>query len=228
MTSLTFESLALGSSDRDRLIRAMVEICAEQGYGAATSEALSERSGVGRERLVELFGAEQAPERCLLAAHGAIVGDVIAAVSSVYENRRSGWENTIAGLQAILEYMAANPSAAHTCHITAPRGAPERIRVEARSARRMLVTMLERVPVLEDGSGAHPQAAVAALGSAEALIRREILAGRAEALPRALPEIVFAIAVPYRGGDGAACLAALASKSLEETPWRGRPSTSES
>jgi Bacterial regulatory proteins, tetR family len=57
-------------SQRDRLLDAMAEICASDGYGAATVAAIVARAGVSRKTFSEQFTDREA---CLLAAYDAIL-----------------------------------------------------------------------------------------------------------------------------------------------------------
>jgi hypothetical protein len=205
--------------DRERFMEAMVEVCVERGFAATRVEELCERSGLPAAKFEELFGVSAGLEECMLAAENAIIGDVVSAVSGSYSADRSEWDSGILGMRAILEYMAANPSKAHFGYLSARYAAPVRVREAQESARQVLATMIDRLRENSEAAPAPPKAARAALGSADLVVRREILAGRTERLPRLLPDLVYGATVPFLGQEEALARAARARVLLKGTPW---------
>jgi hypothetical protein len=61
-------------------------------------------------------------------------------------------------------------------------------------------------------------AARAVLGSAEAVVRREIVAGRIDSLPRLLPDFTYGAMVPFVGQEDALKLSRQARELLAGTP----------
>ena len=95
-------------SDRERVMRSIVELCAEHGYRMTSVEMVSERAGVSVKEFEKLFSGDK--EECLIASVNAILGEVMAVVSACYTPDRSEWDSGVLGIKAILELMAANPS----------------------------------------------------------------------------------------------------------------------
>ena len=203
--------------DRERVLRAMAELCAERGYRETTVEAVAERAGVGPEIFASMF--ERGKEECLLAAINSIMGETISVVSAAYSPDRSEWDSAIAGIRAILELMAANPSYANLGYIVGRHEGPERAKQVYETGVRVLVVMLDRLREYGEWDVQPPTTAAAALGGAEALVRREIVAGTVEELPRLLPDIVYAATVPFLGQERALELTGRARRLLVGTPW---------
>jgi AcrR family transcriptional regulator len=198
--------LKITGFERERAVRAMAELCAERGYRETTVEALIERAGLSRASFESMF--KGGLEECLLAAENAILGEVVRVVADTYSPDRSEWESGIAGIGAILELMAANPSFARTGYIVVRQAGTERAKDAYEAGITLIVAMIDRLREYGDREiQPPPGAARAALGGAEALIRREIDSGRAAELPRHLPDIVYAATVSFLGQEEALRLA---------------------
>ncbi|HET7443036.1 MAG TPA: TetR family transcriptional regulator [Solirubrobacterales bacterium] len=201
-------------SERERLLRAFAELLAERGYEATTVEEICGRAMVAPEAFQRIFGGSR--ERCAAAAEDAILSEVLAKVGRSYSADRSEWDNVIHGVKAILELMAANPSFAHLGYIGARQMGPPAAREAYETGHQMLEAMLERGQAYSQGATGPPKTALAALGGAEAICRREVAAGRAAELPRLLPDFVYAATVPFLGQEEALRLVRRAREVLGE------------
>jgi AcrR family transcriptional regulator len=171
----------------------MADCCAERGYDETTIDAVVARAGVSRGSFDSHFADK---EDCALAALNKIVSETLTAVSMA-DGRGSEPERRMAQIRAIVELVAARPSFARLGYIEARQCGTARMRDGYESAAHVLALMLERAR----GTQAPPPAGAgrAALGAAEALARRELAAGRADVLPRLLPDFVYAALVPFVG-----------------------------
>jgi hypothetical protein len=115
--------------------------------------------------------------------------------------------------------MSANPSYADIGYIAGPRTGPERAKQVHETGLRVLVVMIDRLREYGDTEAQPPDAARAALGGAEAVVRREIVAGRLDQLPRHLPDLVYGATVPFLGQEEAMRLARRGQAVLAGTPW---------
>jgi AcrR family transcriptional regulator len=183
----------------------MAELCAERGFRETTVEAVTERAGVGRESFDSMF--KDGMDECLLAAENAILGEVVSVVAGSYSADSSEWDSGIAGIRAILELMAANPSYANTGYIVVRHAGSKRASDAYEAGITLIVAMIDRLRDYGEWEPQPASAARAALGGAEALIRQEIVAGRAAELPRLLPDFVYAATVPFLGQEEALRLA---------------------
>jgi AcrR family transcriptional regulator len=186
---------------RERLLRAFAELCAERGYEEATIEAICERAEVGAEVFERDF--DGSVEHCAIAAEDAVLSELVAAVGRSYSADRSEWDNVIHGVKAILELMAANPSFAYLGYIAARQMTPASVLKSYETGHQMLEAMLERGQTYSRGAIGPAKTALGALGGAEAIVRREVAAGRAAQLPRLLPDFVYSATVPYLGQEDA-------------------------
>lgn len=194
----------LSASDRDRLISAAAALCTERGFAEINEEAIAERAGLATAVFDRHF---EGREECLAAAENAILLEVVAAVSRSYSADRSEWENVIHGVKEILELVAANPEFAYLGYVFSRQMAPGSVREINETGHRMLEAMLQRGWEYSDSPDQPACAALGILGGAQAIVRRELVAGRARRLPRLLPDCVYAATVPFLGQEEALRLA---------------------
>jgi AcrR family transcriptional regulator len=99
------ERLGLAPSERERILRATAEICAERGYRATSVAAILERADCSEESFYRKFDGV---EDCTAAALGLIRSQVLAELSQASSPDLSEPESGLRAVKAILELMAAN------------------------------------------------------------------------------------------------------------------------
>jgi AcrR family transcriptional regulator len=198
------ESIAL-PSDRSRLIEAMAKSCAKRGYAETTIEDVVDDARLTREDFDRHFASKEA---CAVEAVETILGKTMVEISAAYSADMSEAESTLGGLRAILELFAAHPALASMAMIHSRQMMPERGLAVYESGFTVLTSMLDRLRDNLVGDSDMPNVATrAAIGGAEALVRRELAAGRAERLPQLLPDLVYSAAVALLGREDALALA---------------------
>lgn len=190
------------TTERERLLEALIRVTAERGYAATTPADVVAAAGLEEDAFERHFASK---EDCFLAAYDAVSDVVVAHVSSAYEESagRPWPQRVVAGLRALVELLAAEAEITRLAMIDVTSfGEDARIRYRA---------ALERfVPLLEDGrdepsvDGPLPDGtAQFAIGGAAAMIFDELRAGRGPELPAILPELTFAVLMPYLGAAAA-------------------------
>lgn len=204
-------------SERNLVLQATADLCAEQGYEATTIEQVVSRSGVSPEAFAQMFGDDL--EECLLAAVSAIVGEVMSAVAFSYSPDRPERDSGLLGIKALLELMAANPSFARLGYIVSRQMATPQLYEAYQSAANLLTVMLDRLRDQSPDLQPPRHLARTALGGPEAVVRAEIMGGRIEQLPRLLPDLAYAATVGFLGQEEALRLAARGRELLRGTAW---------
>ena len=194
----------------------MRALCAERGYRETTVDAVSERAAIDRERFEALFKGGK--EECMVAVENAILGDTVGVVSDAYSADLSEWDSGVAGIKAILELMAAKPDHAAVGYIVVRQGAPPQVEEIYLTGVKLLVAMIDRLRHYSESEPQPPSTARAALGGAEALMRREIATEKSAELPRLLPDIVYGATVAYLGQEEALRLSRRATALLDGRP----------
>jgi len=194
-------------------VLALVELWAENGYAGLSVTEIAARAGMSRERFEGLFDSVEA---AAVTANEAPLAAVVEIVADLYSADRSEAESYAVAVVGILRLMTANPAYCYLTFIGGRQMAPSRVHEVFESGHQFLVAMLERLWAASPLSDQPARVGVAALGAAEAVVRREIVAGRYEALPALAPDLVYGSMVPFLGQAEAMRLAELSRRHLEE------------
>lgn len=196
------------STERERALLATAELWGEHGYEGLAVASICERAGIDVKAFEDLFDDVEA---AAAAAIEVPLAAVVSVVSDNYAPDRSEAESYALAIAAILRVMAANPAYTYLVYIAGRQMAPPPVHALYDTGHRFLVAMLERLWDSSPLSGKPALAGLAALGSAEAVVRREIVAGRYERLPLLAPALAYAATVPFVGQREAQRLARLAA-----------------
>ncbi|MFN8216202.1 MAG: TetR/AcrR family transcriptional regulator [Solirubrobacterales bacterium] len=184
------------SSQRERLLAAVVRVSAEKGYEATTVGDILAVAGVGRESFYELFDDKLA---CMRTAHALLVEDLEAQVRAAYEVPGPWVDRVSAGLAAALGWFAADPAAGRFVMVEMSRVGP--------GARERLLAVFTRFTALLDAGFAAtpdlPRAARLALGGTVTRVYEAVVSDRTAELPGQLPELTFELLVPFVGEETA-------------------------
>lgn len=192
---------------RERLVLATAEVWMEHGYAGLSEAAICERAGLEPAAFASEFAGVEAAGRAALETP---IAAIVSLVGAQFGPDRSEPESCMMGIVAILKLMAANPAYAHVVYVGRRSGkVPARVTDAAATAGSLLVAMLERLRESSAIEEQPPRAGVGALGAAEAVVRREVLAGRTERLLAICPCVVYGATVPFVGQKEALRLARL-------------------
>ncbi len=189
-------------SQRERLREAMVRVAAAKGYEATTVADVLEFAGVSRATFDELF---EDKDDCFLEAYDAIIDVLVAHVTSAFEaGGGEPWpERIAAGLGALVELLSIESDIARLAMVevtAAGDGARERYRV---ALGRFTPFLEEGRTYSDQGGELPPDTARFAIGGVASILFDEIRAGRGPDLKRVLPDLVFAVLMPYLGSEAA-------------------------
>lgn len=191
----------MDSIARQRLFEAMLLELGEKGYQETSVEDAQRAAGVSAAEFEAEFGGK---DGCLFAAYDHLTGRVVERATTGCRDEEEWPERIRAGLTTVLEELAAQPAMARVMTRSFPGIRP--------SAYELYVDFLARfLPFVHEGrsySGLAEElpgeVELLAVGAAEAIIFNEVDAGRAEELPKMMPEILFSLLVPFIGPDRAA------------------------
>jgi len=186
----------VAESQRDRVLEAMAMACAEKGYATVTVADVTGRARVSRSTFYELF---RDIEDCFLAAYDVIYGKFLTAALTAYQQDLEWPRRVRAGVEAMLEFMAAEPAFARMCMVEPLAAGPAAVE-RYLTAVNVIATMLdEGRSVYRDAEKAPASMPKAIVSGAALVIREQILRGETERLPELLPEILYPALVPFLG-----------------------------
>jgi AcrR family transcriptional regulator len=193
--TLTGGPMASTETRRQLILEAMVRAVGRQGYKATSVADVIEEAGVSRTTFYRHF---EDKHECFLAAYDLVVDRVIGEVTERCEGERDWLDRVRTGLTTIVNMFALDPELARTAIVeVAAAGADARQRHWDAVSR--FTEFLADGEQLTGGRELPENIALMAAGAVSGLIFDELLTGRAERLPKLLPDLVFALLVPYIG-----------------------------
>jgi AcrR family transcriptional regulator len=184
------------------MLEAMLRVAAEKGYEATLVADVASAAGVTEAVFFETFGDK---EGCFLECYDAMIDLLVARVSNAFVGTVDcPWPERVgAGLRALVELLSSEPEIA--------RMAMVEVTAIGEDTRERYRAALDRfVPFLDEGRAYSGQGdalpadtARLAVGGATSMIFEEVRAGRGAELERVLPELVFAVLMPYLGSEKA-------------------------
>jgi AcrR family transcriptional regulator len=202
------------SSQRRRIIDAMISSCAEKSYPATTISDIVSRASISRTTFYKRFSGKR---DCFDAAIDACIDEIRKAAGET----SIGWDSAPEAVRkmtgALLQLMASRPALAQVLTGDAVWVDPS---ITARY-RRLLIPALEGL--LDAGGEGKPKHSSPGLafGRAQLLIFNEIAAGRSGQLGSLHPEIVYLFLAPFVGHDEAIQQSRLAKQCLQSDSTSG-------
>lgn len=190
-----------GSETRHQvlILEAMVRVVGRQGYKATSVAEVIEEAEVSRTTFYKYF---EDKHECFLAAYDMVTERLLAEVIANCDAEQTWLERVRVGLATVVDLFALDPELARTAIVeVAAAGADARQRHWNAISR-----FTEFLADGEELAGDHElpeNIALMAAGAVSGLIFDELLTGKAERLPDLLPDLLFALLVPYIGPGAA-------------------------
>lgn len=187
----------MGSTETRRqiILEAMVRVVGRKGYKATSVADVIEEADVSRTTFYKHFDDKH---ECFLDAYDMAVERILTEVMERCEGEEDWLDRVRTGLATIVEMFALDPELARTAIVeVAAAGSDARQRHWDAVSR--FTEFLEDGDELAGGRELPENIALMAAGAVSGLIFDELLTGRAERLPKLLPDLVFALLVPYIG-----------------------------
>jgi len=128
-----------------------------------------------------------------------VLGELLTAATGAYSPDKPLVQVVRDAATAILALMSSKPTFAKVAFLDYRTATPRALQLY-QSGVRVLVSLLDQVRADSLQEVPLPSSAArGAIGGAEALLRREVAAGRASRLPAILPEVVYSCLVPLLG-----------------------------
>ena len=109
-------------NQRERLVAATVEVCAERSYAQASVAEIAKRAGVSSVTFYRQFAGK---EDCMLAAHRQLLGRLLEEVDRVLEEEGVPGDRARTALRTALALFAADPPSAQLLTVEILGAGPE-------------------------------------------------------------------------------------------------------
>lgn len=192
-------------SQRQRIVDAMIESCAEKTYAATTITDIVGRARISRTTFYKHFEDKRA---CFDAAVNYCIDELRAAALSAHSAADPPGDAARKATSAVVEALVERP------------GLAQLLTGDAMAVNPAVIEHYRKVTIpalgaLWSGNGSEVEAHTdprLAFGQAQVLILNKIATGRPERLPDLLPELVYLAVSPYGGHEEALEQSRLAGK----------------
>jgi AcrR family transcriptional regulator len=178
----------------------MIRVVGAKGYKNTSVADVIEEAETSRTTFYKYF---EDKHDCFLAAYQMLVEEVFSEVVANCDGEAPWMDRMTDGLSTIVDRFAGDPELAKTAVVeVAAAGADARkLHYEAISR---FTSYLDAGRELSPGKELPENISLMSAGAVSGLIFDELLAGRADQLPDRLPDLLFAMLVPYVGPQAAA------------------------
>jgi AcrR family transcriptional regulator len=182
-------------SRREAILEATIRVVGRSGFRQTSLDEIALEAGVSPAGVRRSFGDEH---ECFLAAYDVLVERLFLDIEHGCD-ADLGWQERVeAGLTGILDRFAADGALARTAIVEVAAAGPE-ARRRHREALARFARFLEEGRALAGGRELPENVALMSAGAVAGVISEELRAGRAETLPAMLPDLLFAMLVPFVG-----------------------------
>jgi AcrR family transcriptional regulator len=179
---------------RRRIMDAMAELTAEQGYDATKIADIVRRAGVARKTLYDNFDGK---EEVFLGAFDSAVDEAATQIDTACEAAGEEWiDRVAAGLRAFLGCVAEKPAIARMCLVEAMSATPASAQRYDAAVERLVELLRRNAPA---GSGLPETTAETLVGGVAWILHQQIRRGQAGQALDLLPELLDFVLSPYQG-----------------------------
>jgi AcrR family transcriptional regulator len=186
----------VAAHQRERIVAGLAEAVAERGYNAVTIAQIAKAARVSKRAFYEHF---ESKEECFLAAFEIVVLHLHDLIEASIEPIGDWPHRVVAGLRALLDFLAAEPQLARLCLVDSVTAGP----AVAELFREKIDAF---VPLLQPGRAERenprplPDSTEESLiGALVSMLSRSLAFGDGAALPELLPDFIEFILMPYLG-----------------------------
>ena len=179
---------------RRRMMDAIAELTSEQGYEATKIADIVRQAAVARKTLYDNFDGK---EDLFLSAINSTMTEMRVVVEEACAHDGADPEaGIVAGLEALLDFIAAHPAAARMCMVEAISATPSSARLYDAGMREFVKLLQKRTT----GNSDLPDTIEESLAGGVAwILQLQIRRGEAERAPELLPELSQFVLSPYLG-----------------------------
>jgi len=178
---------------RRRMMDAIAELTAEQGYEATKIADIVRRAAVARKTLYDNFDGK---EDLFLSAVDTALNEMRVVAEEACERTDGREEQIVAGLEALLGYIAEHPSAAKMSMVEAISATPSSARLYDAGMYAFVELLRRSAP---DGSDLPETIEESLVGGVAWIIQQQIRRGEAESADELLGELSQFVLSPYFG-----------------------------
>ncbi len=190
---------SLESSRRQDILAAMIRVVGEKGYKETSVADVIEAAETSRTTFYKHF---EDKHDCFLAAYQMLVEQVFGEIVANCDGEATWTTRMTTGLTTLVDRFADDPQLARTAVVEVAAAGAEARQLHTDAIARF-TRYLDAGRELAPGKQLPENISLMSAGAVSGLIFDELLAGRADRLPDRLPDLLFAMLVPYVGPQAA-------------------------
>jgi len=183
----------VASHKRRRMMDAIAELTAESGYEATKIADIVRRAAVARKTLYDNFDGK---EDLFLSAIDTTVAEMREQVEAACAEADSREGGIVAGIEAVLDFVAEHPSASRMCMVEAISATPSSARLYDAAMRDFVELFRRNAP---EGTDLPETIEESLVGGVAWILQLQIRRGEAEQASELLPELSQFVLSPYLG-----------------------------
>jgi AcrR family transcriptional regulator len=191
--------MAATESRRQSILAAMIRIVGAKGYKETAVADVIDEAETSRTTFYKYF---EDKHDCFLAAYEMLVEEVFAEVVANCDGEAPWLARVTDGLTTIVDRFALDPELARTAVVEVAAAGADARQLHWNAIARF-TEYLDAGRELAGDRELPENISLMSAGAVSGLIFEELLAGRAERLPDRLPDLLFAMLVPYVGPQAA-------------------------
>jgi AcrR family transcriptional regulator len=191
---------AVVQNQRQRILRAVVDVASVAGYGTMVVEDIISTAGVSRRTFYDYFPNKEA---AFLEAYDHAVDDLKAQISAAYAIEGDIFQKTTSAVSALINTLADDPAMAEMGVVEVLAAGAEAIERRGRAMERLSTLITDGVESTGGAPTMPPLTAQTITGGIHEVIYSRVLRGELEELRGMVPDLVYAIFLPYMGVSGA-------------------------
>ena len=183
----------VASHKRRRMMDAVAELTAENGYEATKIADIVRRAAVARKTLYDNFDGK---EDLFLSAVNTTLAEIREAIEAACRETDDPEDAIVAGIEALLDFVAERPAAARMCMLEAISATPSSARIYDAGIRDCVELLRANPPT---DANLPETIAESLVGGVAWILQLKIRKGEAEQAPDLLPELSQFVLSPYLG-----------------------------
>ena len=187
------------SSRRQDILAAMIRVVGAKGYKETSVADVIEEAEASRTTFYKHF---EDKHDCFLAAYQRMVDQVFGEIVANCDGDATWTTRMTAGLTTLVDRFADDPELARTAIVEVAAAGAEARQLHTEAIARF-TRYLDAGRELVPDKQLPENISLMSAGAVSGLIFDELLAGRADRLPDRLPDLLFAMLVPYVGPQAA-------------------------
>jgi AcrR family transcriptional regulator len=191
--------MAATETRRQPILAAMIRVVGAKGYRETSVADVIAEAEASRTTFYKHF---EDKHDCFLVAYEMLVEQVFAEVVANCDGNASWMERMTDGLSTIIDRFALDPALARTAVVEVAAAGADARRLHWNAIARF-TEYLDAGRELAGDRELPENISLMSAGAVSGLIFEELLAGRADQLPERLPDLLFAMLVPYVGPQAA-------------------------